>query len=186
MRVFRTLTCWGLFIALAVSSPLQAQVKNPRDIQKSCRDFVQGFYDWYVPKVLKEGSVRASDLALKYKGNSFDSHLSRQLREDSEAQTKVTGEIVGLDFDPFLNSQDPDERYVAGKVTLNGGRYWVEVYAVRPGMKSEKPVVMPELARKDGRWLFVNFHYPNSERPETENLLRVLQNFREGRQKPPK
>src|ERR1700730_4417086 len=171
MTVSRTIPCWGLFLALAASSSIQAQVKPHGDNEESCRGFVLRFYDWYVPKVLKEGSVRALDLALKYKGDSFDFELSRQLKEDSQAQAKVTGEIVGIDFDPFLNSQDPDERYMVGKVTLKDGRYWVEVYAVRPGMKSEKPVVMPELARKDGGWLFVNFHYPNSDRPETENLL---------------
>jgi hypothetical protein len=35
---------------------LWAQEKNPQDIQKSCRDFVQRLYDWYVPKALKASS----------------------------------------------------------------------------------------------------------------------------------
>ena len=186
MRISKTIISWILFLILAISSPLPAQEKSPRHIQKSCRRFVQGFYDWYVPKALKEGSVRASDLALKYKGNVFDSELSRQLREDSEAQAKVAGEIVGLDFDPFLNSQDPDERYRVAKMTLTDDRCWVGVYAVRSGKKSEKPVVMPELAREDGRWVFANFHYGSRKRPETENLLSILKNLRESRQKEPK
>jgi hypothetical protein len=183
VRISKILSYLSLFFALAVSGSLRAQVKAPGDIQKACRGFVQGFYDWYVPKVLKEGSVRALGVALKYKGNSFDPELSRELREDSAAQAKVTGEIVGVDFDPFLNTQDPDEGYVAGSVTLKNGRCWVEVYAVRSGTRSEKPVVIPELATKNSQWLFVNFHYGNSERPETENLLSVLKNFRELRQK---
>lgn len=182
MRISKVVGWWSLFFFLMGPSSLRAQARNPRDFQKSCRNFVQGFYDWYVPKALKEGSGHAWDLALKNKGYVFSSEVSRLLKEDSEAQAKVAGEIVGLDFDPFLNSQDLGERYVVGDVTPKDDSYWAEVYAIRSGNKSEKPVAVPELVFKDGRWLFVNFHYGKSDHPERENLLSILKSLRKRRQ----
>jgi hypothetical protein len=95
---------------------------------------------------------------------------------------------VGIDFDPILNSQDPCKRYEVGKITRKGDNYWVEVYGVCSGKKSEKPDVIPELARIGGKWLFVNFHYENlmEEYPQSGDLLAKLKILREERQKPPK
>jgi hypothetical protein len=167
----------GLFFLLAASSSF-AQGTLPQDAKKSCRDFVQGFYDWYVPMALKHGRVRPADRALKYKGSAFSPELAQALREDSEAQAKVKGELVGLDFDPFLNSQDPSERYVVGNITPKHDRYWVEIYSLTSGKKSAKPDVAPELMFKDGRWIFVNFHYGESEHSEDENLVSTLKILR--------
>jgi len=144
---------------------------------------VQGFYDWYLKQTLNEKAGPASDLALKYKSSSFAPELLRRLKEDSAAQAKVSGEIVGLDFDPFLNAQDVGERYVVGKITPKQGSYWAEVYGVWNGKKSQKPDVVPELIFKDRHWLFVNFHYGKSKYPENENLLSILRVLREDRRK---
>ena len=37
-------------------------------------------------------------------------------------QRLLPGSIVSLDFDPFLYSQDPSERYVAGGITVKGDK----------------------------------------------------------------
>lgn len=178
MTTHKTTACWSLFFLLAISCPL-AQGTSPQDVQKSCRDFVQGFYDWYVPKALRETKVPASDLAVEYKGSVFSPELLQALREDSDVRAKAAaGQIVSLDFDPFLYSQDPSERYVAGGITVKGDRYWVEVYSVSSGKKSPKPVVVPELTLKAGRWIFVNFHYGNSKDSGFENLVSLLKNLR--------
>lgn len=182
MTTSRTIAGSSLFFLLATSYSL-AQGTIPQSNQKSCRDFVQGFYDWYVPVALKHGRVRPADLALKYKGSAFSPELARALREDSEAQAKTKGELVGLDFDPFLNSQDPSERYVVGNVIPKGERYWVEVYSITLGKKSAKPEVAPELTLKDGQWVFVNFHYGKSESSEDDNLMSTLKSLRAARQK---
>src|ERR1051325_600832 len=87
---------------------------SPRSQQIDIRvvqDFVQEFYSWYVPVAAKSRSGRASDLALSSLASAFESSLVRQLKEDSDAQAKVSGDIVGLDFDPFLAAQDPCQRY---------------------------------------------------------------------------
>jgi hypothetical protein len=150
---------------------------SPQDLQKSCRDFVQGFYDWYVPKALKV-NVRPADLVLKYKSSAFSPELLRALREDSEAQARSPEKLVSLDFDPFLNTQDPSQRYVVGSITLKGDRYWAEVYSVTLGRKSAMPAVVAELTLKNGQWMFVNFHYGKSERSADENLVSTLKALR--------
>jgi hypothetical protein len=87
---------------------VHAQVQRVQPTPESVRGFVQGFYDWYVPKALDHKIFRAWDLALKTKSSVFSPELAQALREDSAAQDKAEkGELVGLDFDPFLNSQDP-------------------------------------------------------------------------------
>jgi hypothetical protein len=164
-----------MFVCLqAASFSLRAQQDGPGTIQKSCQDFVQAFYDWYAPIALKEHSGPAWNLALEYKSNSFASDISRHLKKDSAAQAKNAGEIVGLDFDPFLNNQDSDERYVVGNVAVKGDSYWADVYAVRSGEKNAKPDIVAELMRKSGRWLFVNFHYGKSAYSNDENLVSIL------------
>lgn len=107
------------------------------------------------------------------------SELARALKEDFEAQSREKDEIVGIDYDPFLNSQDPCERYEVGKATRQGANYRVEVYAVCGGKKHDKPDVIAELAPKGGSWVFANFHYPG----ENTDLLRVLKELRQQRRK---
>src|SRR5579864_8103992 len=130
MTPFKMIVCWSLLFFLAASSLLRAQGKNSDDI-RSCRAFVQEFYDWYLRQIEDEMTnkdVSVVDLALTQRKSTFGAELLNRLRKDSEAQSKVPGEIVGLEFDPFLNSQDPDERYIVGNIRFQGKRYWAEVY----------------------------------------------------------
>ncbi|MGH9864892.1 MAG: hypothetical protein ACRD4H_05690 [Candidatus Acidiferrales bacterium] len=165
-----------------MSSPLAIQAKKPANIKELARDFVQRFYDWYVPRALKENAGPSSDLALKYRSYVFSPELFRALKKDSNSSKKADGEVVGLDFDPFLNSQDPGDRYEVGKVTHEGDSYRVEVYGVWSGKKSETPDVVPDLVLKNGRWLFINFYYPNLQR----DLVSILKALAEDRRRPAK
>ena len=174
MRVFNKTGRCNLFLFAATCCSLQGQGGGPADIQKSCGNFGREFYDWYVPQALKENVGPPWDIALKDKSRAFSPELLRLLRGDSKAQAKVAGEIVFLDFDPFLSSQDPAERYVLGTITSKADRCWVEIHSISSGKKIDKPDVVPELMLKAGRWLFVNFHYGKSEYPENENLLSML------------
>jgi hypothetical protein len=170
----------GLLCALLSSTLcLQAQPQS-QESEKGCLHFAQAFYNWYVAEVFKDFGIRDSGdpwhAALKYKGNPFSPELTQALI-DSEAEAKVDGDPV-LDFDPILNSQDPAEHYVVKKVTYKNGHYWVEVYGVwsRPVAPEEekRPQVIAEVIFKDGRWQFVNFHYPDSTHPDSTNLLSIL------------
>jgi hypothetical protein len=105
--------------------------------------------------------------------------LIRRLNEDAQAAAKSPGEIVGLDFDPVLNSQDFAEKYVPGKVTRNGRRFLVEVFSVSAGKRSEIPAVTPELRHEGGRWVFTNFVYKVDGK--TDDLLSLLRQLKRAR-----
>jgi len=149
--------------------------------QDSPQAFVQNFYNWYTPIALKSQKGPGSDIALRSKALLFSRELAKALREDSQAQAKAQGEIVGIDWDPFLNSQDPEDQYEAAKVTQIGDRYFVDVYGLNSGKRHEKPEVVVELRQDAGKWVFVNFHSVDGH-----NLLASLKSLSESRHKPSK
>ncbi|CAN5880232.1 hypothetical protein BH11VER1_BH11VER1_20890 [soil metagenome] len=161
-----------------LSCALPAQTPNGKEDTSLVKTFVQEFYTWYVPMSLKGKSTPVSVVSSKSKGALFSAELVKALHEDNIAQSKSPDEIVGLDFDPFLNTQDPANRYETGKVRSKGANYEVEVFALYPGRKRGKPDVVVEVASKDGHFHFVNFHYPQSE-----NLLSILKTLAADRSK---
>jgi hypothetical protein len=183
MKLVKTTVCLGLLLAVATPRVFGGQTNGPQDVQKSCAIFVQTFYDWYIAKALKDKKSSPVALALKQKGTLFSPALFRRLKADSEAQTRASGESVGLDFDPFLNSQDPSSRYVVGNITVQRESVLVDVHGVSSGKKNENPDVVAELILRDGLWLFVNFHYGDRSDRESEDLLSILEEQRENRQK---
>ena len=176
MRFLKVITCCLLFSSLPYL--LGAQTKDSQQGPQSLRDFVQGFYSWYVPHALSDSAGSAWEFAIKEKSSAFSPQLVQALRRDSAAQAKTTSEIVGLDFDPFLAAQDPCENYEVGRITQRVESYLVDIYGVCSGKKHEKPDVIAELQHKNGHWLFVNFHYP-----QDRNLLAVLKSLQENRRK---
>ncbi len=175
-----------LVLALAIARPAFAQQGGDQGAQQACKTFAQQFYDWYVPKVSAAKGQRAWDLAVKEKTQDFAPDLVTQLKEDSTAQDKVTDDIVGLDFDPFLNTDDPAKKYVLGNVIARGDSCLVEVFAVSAGKKSAKPDVVAEIERANGALRFANFHYGKSDNSPDENLLRTLKLLRDSRNAPGK
>jgi hypothetical protein len=165
---------------LTLAHSLHAQAKNDQHVQESLRVFVQSFYDWYAPKALGSNSGPAWNNALRTKEGYFSPGLALKLRNDADAQAKAEGEIVGLDFDPFLNGQDPGEHYEVGKIVQRGESYWVDIHSVSSGKMSEKPTVIAEVVQRNDQWRFVNFHYLNGR-----DLLGVLKALKENREQPP-
>lgn len=172
-----TITLCVIFLWAA---PLQARAypKDGQAVRKSVRSFVQEFYAWYVPIALRDNPVPASDIALKQKPSAFSQELFSALKEDSEAQAKAKGYIVGIDFDPFLACQDPCEKYEAGGVAKKGKVYRVDIYGICSGQNHKRLFVVAELARSHGSWVFVNFRYPDVH----DNLLSILRRLRRARQ----
>jgi len=144
------------------------------------RDFVQEFYSWYVPVAANSRSGVPSDVALNTRSTAFDPSLARQLKEDSDAQAKVPGDIVGLDFDPFLASQDPCDRYEVMNVDKKAENYLVGVRGVGGCEKHNEADVIAEVASRNGASLFVNFHYPGLNHSD---LLTILKGLRDDRKK---
>jgi hypothetical protein len=168
-----------------------AQVEHESALQMdepSCREFVQQFYDWYVSRAALHLKSRLagppSNDVLQFRPQVLSAELALALREDTEAQAKVKDDLVGLDFDPFLNSQDVILKFEVASVRVKDGRCNAVVNGIEGGKKQE--LVMPELTASGGTWVFVNFHYGKSEYSQDENLLSTLKQLSDERKKPGK
>jgi hypothetical protein len=139
------------------------EVRNPLVIPDwpppdSPREFLEGFLKWYVPRA----NAGKSDWKKTLKSMHWDlsARLARLLEDDAEAQARCN-EIVGIDFDPILFTQDPAERYEVGAVERQGDAYRGKVYGVEHGQRSDGPDVIAVFSRANGHWLFLNLEYPS-------------------------
>jgi hypothetical protein len=162
-------------VLMFLVAPVFAQeAKEPAGL----REFVQGFYRWYVPIALKDNKVPASDIALKKRPAAFGAELLKALREDSEAAANAPGEIVGIDWDPFLDSQDPDDDYEVGRIVKKGETYRADIHGVESGKKSTEPDVIAEVGKENGHWVFLDFYSTDGT-----GLRAALKSLKEDRQK---
>lgn len=176
----------ALVAILAFSArPISCQTYVEQETQESCRKFVQAFYDWYLSKDAASGklSIPSMDAVLKRKADVLSPELHRRLKADSDATEKCQGEICGLDFDPFLSSQDSSPHFEAVRVTRKDSSYWVDVYGIESAKRREH--VVPELVQQNGKWIFVNFHYGKNKWTNDSNLLTILKELQADRQKNP-
>lgn len=170
----------------APAQPAADGVKNPAgnaDLKASCKTFVQSFYNWYLPKNHNLDNCGTVDKAVDKKKALFSSELLAALQEDIKASDANKDEIVGLDFDPFLNAQDTPEYCIAGSVKQKGADYYCDIYSVYEGKKRPKPDLVAQLANRNGKWVFTNFRYEESKIPENQNLLSILKVLKRDRLK---
>jgi hypothetical protein len=173
---------FGVAFLAGVSFARCAGATNARNMDESCRGFVEQFYNYYEP--LEPGhSLEFTSLGDAVEKKQVDPELAGQLRVVLDAQAK-SGRML-LDFDPIINGRDAADKYVAANVTRKGEHYLVEVYGVSDdGRKHENPDVVAELLFQTGEWTFVNFHYPNrADSAENENLLGMLKRIRKSLRK---
>ena len=168
--------------------------------QKSCRAFVQKFYDWRVsllidtfcPNPLKgtaadqEAISRADEectVVSSYRNAEklnpsrvLSPRLQHYLKREAQAQGP---DDPGLDFDPYLNTQDPSPRYLVDSVRVDGNRCDAVVHGYDEGQQREE--VMPELFRANGRWLIENFHYKfnynDGKPPQDDDLIHMIREY---------
>ncbi|HEY0778278.1 MAG TPA: hypothetical protein VGD56_09955 [Gemmatirosa sp.] len=160
-----------------VQPPSSAAVAAAHGARMSPHQFVERFYDWYVPRAGQSGAQPAWTSALSVRAADLNPDLARALREDADAQAHAAGEIVGIDADPFLGGQDPCERYEVGAARPDAAGYAVEVYGVCGGKRHDAPDVVAEIAAVGDSWQFVNFRYPAVH----SDLRRALQQARDDR-----
>jgi len=161
-----------------LSGPAMAQAPVRQPESTACRRFVQEFYDWYSPLARKSTREPAWNLAMQRKPEAFSADLLKALKIDSEAAAHAKGDIVGLDFDPFVGGQDPADHYQARGASWQGETCLVEVWPVSAA-RSKKPDAIAEVVLVGGHWEFQNFRYPESN----SNLVSVLVTLRAERQK---
>jgi hypothetical protein len=162
------------------------KARGETEQEKDCREFVQGFYDWYFDRLNSQNKgqskATAVDDVVRLKPELLTARLRQMLKEDRDAASKSAGEIVGLDFDPYINAQDWEGKYSVEGATVNGGNCRASVWGTDAGKKRE--MVDPELELTVGKWVFVNFHYPGELDTRNENLIAVLTGLREDRKHP--
>ncbi|MEI7787670.1 MAG: hypothetical protein WCI23_03410 [Chlorobiaceae bacterium] len=154
-------------------SPGIAQVPDPHN---RVGKFVQNFYDWYGILSHKNSKLAPDQRAIKEKAQMFSAKLIASLQEDYDASSKHPEEIVGLDWDPFLCSQEVDDRYEVGGIKKQGQNYLVELYGVSGGKRNPEPNVIAEVTKSANHWIFVNFHSPHGG-----DLLNDLKELKQSR-----
>jgi len=144
---------WLLALALTgIIAPSHAQ--TPVAGEPSCRSFVQKFYDgyWnqYLPKMKDPNfSLPGTDAVLRARPPVLSQELIALIVKD-EKRSKETGDVGNLDFDPFLNSQDPQGRYLVTKVIIADATCKATI---------SRAHTVAELKPSGASWIFVNFHY---------------------------
>jgi hypothetical protein len=127
----------------------------------SAHSFVAAFYSWYVPVALDSSNQeRAWYRVLDERASVLSSTLLEALQADRELQRTATGEIAGLEGDPFLNSQDPCPAYAAGNARLVDSR---AVVVIEPRCGGNHPAQQPftaVLVRSGDAWVIQDFEYP--------------------------
>lgn len=167
----------GFLAALLILTQPQAR---PIDSARVARETVARFYAWYVPAAQRAG---ADMRALRDPRWHFNPALVTALRADSAATVANPGEIVGLDMDPFLNSQDPCNRYAPTAVRRDGATFLVDVVGSGGCATHRQPDVTVRVAFRGATPVFVNFLYP---KPANDDLLGVLRQLASDRAKKPR
>lgn len=126
--------------------------------------FVQSFYDWYVP--VADTSRRPAMWSVLSSGSGdLDAGLRDALRADSAfgEYGNGTGTREALNFDPFLDSQDPCAQYQVAEARKQGGEYHVAVTAVCADStwQAARPVVV--VSNTEGRWKITNVIYKETD-----------------------
>jgi hypothetical protein len=70
MKISTKFVCLVLVFSFALSGWMNAAAENPKDIQKSCRKFVQEFYNWYLPRREKGNAQDANSVLKQRQANS--------------------------------------------------------------------------------------------------------------------
>lgn len=167
----------GFLAALLIF--IQPQTRPAVDSARVARETVARFYAWYVPAAQRAG---ADMRALRDRRWHFNPSLVTALRADSTATVANPGEVVGLDMDPFLNSQDPCNRYAPTAVRRDGATFLVDVVGSGGCASHREPDVTVRVAFRGTTPVFVNFLYP---KPANDDLLGVLKQLASDRAKNP-
>jgi hypothetical protein len=120
---------------------------------------VQRFLDWYGPHAA-QATDPAWARAVLPGGAPLTPDLIAALSADLEAKRAFKGEAVGLDFDPFLNTQDPCERYSANASRVASDTVFVPVTAQCGPTAQTHRIATMVLVQRGARWLIADVRYP--------------------------
>ena len=179
----------AVFSASVIAAPTVASAANPSASavvtmasEAGARAFVQGFYDWYAGRMLaasKSKSSKGFDFidGIHGRPDSFSLELKRLLDEDYAASRKCPSEVVGLDWDPFLETQDTPGAYVVGQVekTAQGFRMSIDDRKIPKGERN--PVAQADVAFVGRHWMFVDFVEEPTDPKLRQGLVAILKGY---------
>jgi hypothetical protein len=166
--------------SLLLPAAAVAQAATQRSDSAEAVAFVATFYRWYTPITHRTTSGPAFVVALRSRRAAFTPALYRALEADADAQAKVKGDIVGLDFDPFLYSQDPCERYEPARAVRQRGGFRVTVVAICDGKLDADAAILVDVERQNTPWALANF----ADHEGMNDLRSTLRALAESRRKP--
>ena len=149
--------------ASAVATP-RAPMPVVGDSSLAVRQFVRGFYDWYTPVALSFPRFPAWYNVLNNANRYLDRDLAAALREDSVAREADPIPRETLNYDPFLDSQDPCGPNEVVDVLRQGSTFRVPIRQCHS--KLAGPVV--EVRPIEGSWRITNVF---SERSDLKSWL---------------
>jgi hypothetical protein len=128
--------------------------------------FVQRFYDVYTDARSRQQD--AMQQVLIRDSTFLDRSLLLALRADMAANRDRNQPRETINFDPFLESQDPCPKYVVSEVHAAGRSYRVTVRPVCPTAdgqrwQTSRPVV--EVVSLGSRWMIANVLYTKATPP---------------------
>lgn len=168
----RGLMCLALIMA---ANAARAQ-SGPEGSADAAQRAVADFFTWYVPMARSDRGPALR--ALRERRAQFSTAIVNALRADFAATAQGGEEIDGLDADPFLNAQDPCDRYQPVRTTRRGRAYLVEVRGSGGCVAHEKPDVTVAIAWHAARPTFVNFLYSREVGDDLLSHLRELAKLR--------
>jgi hypothetical protein len=179
-----TLIFAGFFLSACrhqqISVRDMAQQQTELSEAQSCRQFVQDFYNSYFDglnaEIASRNTTPVEEQIIQQRPAVLAPELSQMLAADREAQKEAPGDIVGLDFDPFLNAQDWEGKYWVNSVNLEDGVCRASVWGIDAGKK--KPVVEPVLKSLNNSWVFTDFFYPEGKQHGDASLVGTLTDLR--------
>ena len=155
-------------VLLCQTSPLESTSRGTAERQsaggreltadeQSCKAFVQSFYDWYWNRFAAQaespgfniGEIPDVWTVLQHRPSVLSPKL-RRLLANEEKKMRATHEIGNLDFDPFLNSQDPRGKYVVARTVVTNNRCEATI---------PQGHIVVEAEKNGSGWQFSNFHY---------------------------
>jgi hypothetical protein len=140
----------------------------------SALDAAREFYSLYVTI-----PGAASEFVVDKRPELITEQLATALRADEAASAANADEIVGFDADPFLDTQEPCERYEPRAGEDDGKRALLPVFATCLGQKSERPAFLVELVREKDAWRVGNIFFDRRG-----DLLSELKKLKEERERP--
>lgn len=167
-----------LAVLFAVALPVGAQQSAPAQPAGSAeaKRFVEVFIERYYGQFKEDANRPENWDPVAIVRRALTRELAEALAADRAAAVANQEEIVGLDFDPFSNSQDPCETYKTGRVAQRADTLMVELLGECHGQIPLIPDAVYLLVRVNRELAIADIAYPQGG--SLRNVLRQLDEMR--------